>query len=147
MTILAKNRKAFHDYEILERYEAGIELLGTEVKSCRARSISLADAHVRIRNGEAWLYGVHIAQYTQGNRFNHEPRRTRKLLLHKRELRKLAQSTQNKGLTIIPLSFFLRRNLVKVEIALCRGKAQHDKREDMKRKIHQRESEEAMRGY
>ncbi|MFW5997107.1 MAG: SsrA-binding protein SmpB [Verrucomicrobiota bacterium] len=145
MTVLAKNRKAFHDYEIIERYEAGIELLGTEVKSCRARSISLADAHVRIRNGEAWLYGVHIAPYNQGNRFNHEPRRTRKLLLHKRELRKLAQSTQAKGLTIIPLSFLLRRGIVKVEIALCRGKAKHDKREEMKRKVHNKEAEDAMR--
>ena len=145
MTVLAKNRKASHDYEILERYEAGIELRGTEVKSCRARSISLADAHARIRNGEVWLYGVHIAPYKQGNINNHEPRRTRKLLLKKKQIRSLAQSTQTKGTTLIPLSIFLRKNMIKVELGLCKGKAKHDKREEMRRKIHKKEADDAIK--
>lgn len=145
MTTLAKNRKAFHEYEILERYEAGIELQGTEVKSCRARNISLADAHARVEDGEIWLHGIHIAPFTQGNRSNHEPRRARRLLLHKREIRKLHQATQTKGMTLVPLRFFLKHRRVKVEIGLCRGKAKHDKRESMKRKLFEDEARRVMR--
>ncbi|MFO7820876.1 MAG: SsrA-binding protein SmpB [Lentisphaeria bacterium] len=145
VTTLAKNRKAFHDYQVIERYEAGIELLGTEVKSSRARNISLADAHASIENGEVWLQGVHIAPFTQGNRSNHEPRRSRRLLLHKHEIRKLQQATQAKGMTLVPLKFFLKHRRVKVEIGLCRGKAKHDKRETLKRKIHDRETQQALR--
>jgi len=144
MTTLAKNRKAYHDYEILEKLETGIELQGTEVKSCRARNISLADAHARVENGEIWLHGVHIAPFKQGNRANHDPRRPRRLLLHKREIRKLHQATQAKGMTLVPLRFYLKRRRIKLEIGLGRGKARHDKRESMKLKIHEDEAKRAM---
>ncbi|MCF7853236.1 MAG: SsrA-binding protein SmpB [Candidatus Pacebacteria bacterium] len=145
MTTLAKNRKAFHDYEILEKFEAGIELQGTEVKSCRERNISLADAHARVdEDGEIWVRGVHIAPYKHGNRENHDPRRPRKLLLHKREIRDLKQATETKGMTLIPLRFYVKHRRVKVELGLCRGKARHDKRETMKRKIHEQEAKQAM---
>ena len=145
MTTLAKNRKAYHEYEILEKFEAGIELVGTEVKSCRARNISLADAHARVEDGEVWLQGVHIAPFAQGNRSNHDPRRSRKLLLHKREIRKLHQATQAKGMTLVPLRFYLKHRRVKVEIGIGRGKSKHDKRETMKRKTFEEEARRAMR--
>ncbi|MEM4248072.1 MAG: SsrA-binding protein SmpB, partial [Candidatus Nanoarchaeia archaeon] len=111
---LAQNRKAFHEFQILERFEAGIELKGTEVKSCRMRNLSFNDAHVKYENGEIFLYGVHIAPYECGNRFNHDPLRPRKLLLHKSEIRKLAQKIKEKGLTIVPLKFYIKKRNVKV---------------------------------
>ncbi|MCJ8332157.1 MAG: SsrA-binding protein SmpB, partial [Lentisphaeria bacterium] len=100
---IARNKKAYHDYEVLEKFEAGIALLGTEVKSCRNRNVQLQDAHAYIEKGEVWLVNAHIALYEQGNRHNHEPKRRRKLLLHKREIRKMKQLTDEKGLTLIPL--------------------------------------------
>lgn len=144
MTTLARNKKAYYDYEILDTFEAGIELQGTEVKSCRNHNIQLADAHARIGDGELWLQGVHIAPYEQGNRENHEPRRPRRLLVHKHEIRHLKQAIEAKGMTLVPLRFYLRRHRIKVEIGLCRGKARHDKRETLKRKIHDREAADAI---
>ena len=142
---LAVNRKVRHDYEILETLEAGIALTGTEVKSCRQRNISLSDAYARLRNGELWLVGMHIAPYSQGNRNNHPPRRDRKLLVHKRELRRLAEAVEARGLTVVPMRVYLTsRSLVKVELAVCRGKKLHDRREAMKRRIHTLEAERAI---
>ncbi|HBC86501.1 MAG TPA: SsrA-binding protein [Lentisphaeria bacterium] len=132
--ILTENRKAFHDYHILDRFEAGIELKGTEVKSCRARSISLNDAYAKAEENEIFLFNSHIAVYEHGNIFNHEPLRKRKLLLHKREIRKLVQATREKGNTIIPLKFYLKDGMVKVEIAIAKGKTHGDKRETLRKK-------------
>jgi len=143
---LARNKKARHDYEILETFEAGIQLTGTEVKSCREHNINLSEGYAKINNGELWLCNVHIAQYKQGNRYNHSVRRDRRLLVHKRELRNLLQATQAKGLTVLPLSVYLRRQHVKVELGLARGKRKHDKRETMKRRIHDQEARVAMAG-
>ncbi len=131
---LATNRKAFHDYAVIDKLEAGIQLLGTEVKSCRSRSISMADAYVKIINGEAWLFNVHIAEYTHANQFNHEPARRRRLLLHKNEILKIFQQTREKGLTVVPLKFYLSKGLVKVELGLCKGKTFSDKREVLRRR-------------
>lgn len=144
MKTLAENRKARHDYQILETFEAGIALTGTEVKSCRARNISPADAYARVENGEIWLEGVHIAQYEGGNRANHDPRRPRKLLLHKREIRRLAQALDARGLALVPLKFYLSHGRVKVQLGLGRGKKQHDKRDTMRRKQHEAEARQAM---
>ncbi len=145
MKTLATNKKAFHDYEVLEKLEAGIQLQGTEVKSCRAANISLADAHAVIKDGELWLTGVHIAPYAEGNRENHEPRRLRRLLMHKREIRRLKQEIEAKGMALIPLRFYLKNRNVKVELALGRGKAKHDKRETLKQKMDDREARRAMK--
>ena len=135
MKIVADNRKARHDYHILERIEAGIVLTGTEVKSCRAHQVSLAEAYVRPREDELWLVGAHIAPYEQGNRNNHEPKRDRKLLLHRKEIRRLAQAVEARGLTLVPLRvYFNARSKVKLEIGLCRGKQAHDKRADLRRR-------------
>ncbi len=144
MVTLARNKKAFHEYEVLEKLEAGIQLLGTEVKSCRAHNVNLAEGYARLMNGELWLCNVHIAHYKQANRFNHEVRRNRRLLVHKRELRRLYQATDAKGLTIVPLSMYLKGQKIKVELGLARGKRKHDKRETMKRKLHQQEARRAM---
>ena len=142
---LANNRKARHDYHILENYEAGIVLTGTEVKSCRARSISLSDAYVKIENNEAILYNAHIAEYDHGNRYNHQPKRPRKLLLHRREIIKLGQLTREKGLTVIPLRFYLKRGKVKVDLGVARGKQLFDKRESLKRRQDSLDAKRAMR--
>ena len=127
--VVASNRKAYHDYHIDQKYEAGIVLAGTEIKSVRAGQINLRDSYVQIRNGEAWLMSAHIAPYDHAARENHEPRRPRKLLLHKREITRLASKAQEKGFTIIPLRIYLKGNRAKVEIALAKGKRQYDKRE------------------
>ncbi len=132
--ILVTNRKAFHDYTIMDRLEAGLELRGTEVKSCRDRTISVADAYVHIKDNQAWLLNVHIAGYDHGNRFNHDTRRMRRLLLHKKEILKLTQQIREKGLTIVPLKFYLKHGRVKVEIGIAKGKNLVDKRETLKRK-------------
>lgn len=133
---IAVNRKARHDYAVLETYEAGIALTGTEVKSCRGASVNLADSYAAVSNGELKLIGVHISPYEQGNRFNHDPRRTRVLLMHKREIFKLKKNVEAKGLTLIPLAlYFGNRGKVKVELGLCRGKNTVDKREDLKKKM------------
>ncbi|WP_416675654.1 SsrA-binding protein SmpB [Egbenema bharatensis] len=146
--IIADNRQARFQYEILETYEAGIELRGTEVKSIRQGKVNLRDGYALIRNEEAWLHNVHISPHdTAGQIFNHDPRRTRKLLLHAQEIRKLIGQVEQKGLTLIPLKLFLKRGWVKVTIGLARGKKLHDKREDLKRKQANREIERAMKNY
>lgn len=145
---IAQNRKAFHDYFIKERFEAGISLLGTEVKSCRAAGVSLVDSYVAIEKGELVLLNAHIAPYLQGNRFNHEPRRKRTLLMHKREIARLKRQIEQKGLTIIPLSFYFNpRGKVKVEIGLCQGKQAHDKRDALKERMDKREMDRAMKQH
>lgn len=126
-----ENRKARHDFFIEETYEAGIELKGTEVKSLRAGKANLKDSYARIENGEAILFNMHISPFEQGNRFNHEPRRNRKLLLHKSEIFRLAGKTREKGFTLVPLRiYFNERGLAKVELGLAKGKRQYDKRRD-----------------
>jgi len=148
MKILSQNRKAYHDYEILETYEAGIALTGTEVKSCKNGQVNLRDSYIRINNGEAFLLNAHISPYEKGNYTNHEPTRTRKLLLHKREINKLAGKSQEKGLTLVPLRLYLNeRGLVKVELALAKGKALYDKREDARQKDASREIEKAFKEF
>lgn len=144
MATITQNKKARHDYEVLETVEAGIALQGTEVKSCRAGGVSLADAYARVIDGEMLLIGAHIAPYAMGNRNNHEPRRTRKLLLHRREIRRLSQAIEAKGQTLVPLRVYFVRNRVKVELGLCRGKQVHDKREAMKKKVHEMEARRAI---
>jgi SsrA-binding protein len=146
--IIADNRQARFQYEILETYEAGIELRGTEVKSIRQGKVNLRDGYALIRNEEAWLHNVHISPHdTAGQIFNHDPRRVRKLLLHAQEIRKLIGQVEQKGLTLIPLKLFLKRGWVKVTIGLARGKKLHDKREDLKRKQAKREIERVMKSY
>jgi len=143
-----RNKKAFFDYEILERYEAGIELKGSEVKSLREGKASLRDSFVRIENGEAYLFNAYIAPYSHGGLFNHEPTRKRKLLLHKSEIKRLLGKSQEKGLTIIPLRiYFNERGKVKVEIALAKGKKLYDKRETIRRREQEREARRAMKRW
>ena len=144
MSTIAQNKKARHDYAVLEKFEAGIALQGTEVKSCRAHNVSLVEAYARMIDGELWLIGAHIAPYNQGNRNNHEPRRNRKLLMHKREIVRMRQPIEAKGLTLVPLRFYLLRSKVKVELGLCRGKNVHDKRESMKKKMQAQETRRVM---
>lgn len=142
---VARNRKAFHDFHILERLEAGISLVGTEVKSLRGGHLTLTGSHVRILDGEAWLFGAQIPEYHHGNRMNHDPLRKRKLLLHAREIRKLEQAVRQQGLTIVPLEVYFQGPRVKVEIALVRGKRQADKRQDMAKRDAQRDVDRALR--
>jgi len=137
--IIATNRKARHNYFILDRFEAGIALLGTEIKSVRARQVSIAEAYVRIENNEAWLMDAHIAPYQQAGFFNHEPARPRKLLLHKKEISRLSENVSKKGVTIIPLQLYLKNGMAKVEIAVARGKKLYDKRQSIKKRDIQRE--------
>ena len=132
--MVATNRKAYHDYHVGETYEAGIALTGTEIKSVRQGMVSLRDSFARVENGEVFLYNMNVSPYDAGNRFNHEPRRTRKLLLHKSEIRKLATKTQEKGFTLIPLKVYLKGGRAKVELALAKGKRLYDKREDIKKR-------------
>ncbi len=146
MKSIAVNRKARHDYHILETFEAGIVLQGTEVKSIRAGRINLKDSYGTIREGELFLEGVHISPYESGNQFNHEPERLRKLLVHKRELRKLIGKTREKGLSLVPLKVYLNdRGIVKVEMALAQGKKRFDKRQDLAKKDAQRDMERAFK--
>ena len=125
------NRKALRDFHILERYEAGIELKGSEVKSIRAGKANISNAYARIEKGEAWLIGADIAPFEQGNRYNHEPKRNRKLLLHRRQIDELLGRAQQKGQTIVPLRLYLNRGKAKIELGLARGKQQHDRRRDI----------------
>ena len=146
--VVTDNRKARFLYEILETYEAGIQLTGTEVKSIREGKVNLQDGYALIRNGEAWLINVHISPYTTSSQyFNHDPRRTRKLLLHRQEIRKLIGKVEQQGLTLVPLKLYLKRGLVKVSLGLARGKKLHDKREDLKRRQDQRDIQRAMKNY
>ncbi len=142
--LIAQNRKARHDYAILDTYEAGIALTGTEVKSLRAGRASLVDGFATIDDGEVFLRNVHIPEYTQGSWTNHEPRRTRKLLLHRAEITRLIGKTQESGLTLVPLSLYFSEGKVKVEIALARGKRSYDKRQDLARRDADREVRRAM---
>lgn len=141
---LATNRKAFFQYEVLERAEAGIVLVGTEVKSIRAGGLEFKDAYVEPRGGEMLLVGCRIAPYSHGNLMNHSPDRARKLLLHKREIAKLGTRATERGLTILPLRAYLKNGRVKVEIGLARGKKAHDKREAIKKKDQEREARQEM---
>ena len=146
--VIADNRQARYLYEILETYEAGIQLTGTEVKSIRAGRTNLHDGYALIRNNEAWLLNVHISPYNaSGQYFNHEPRRSRKLLLHRDEIRKLIGKTEQQGLTLVPLKMYLKGGWVKVSIALGRGKKIHDKRETIKKRQDQREMRRAIKNY
>lgn len=138
------NRRARHDYHILETIEAGIELRGTEVKSLRAHRCSMNDAFAKVEDGQVILYNLHINPYEQGNRFNHDPLRPRRLLLHKNEILRLGGQTERKGMALIPLRLYFKRGHVKVELALAQGKVQYDKREDIKKREHGREIQRAI---
>lgn len=144
-TDLVSNRKAFHDYEILETYEAGMILMGSEVKSLRAHHGSLQDAYILVSDGDVILKNASIAPYAQAAMFSHEERRERKLLLHKKEIEKLAKITQDKGITIIPLSIYLKKGFIKVKIGIARGKKAYDKRSAIKEREDKRAIERAMK--
>lgn len=141
MKLVANNKKAYHDYFIDEKYEAGIALCGTEVKSLRLGKCSVKEAFVRIENGEAWIYGMNVSPYEKGNIFNKDPLRVRKLLLHKAEINKLAGKMAEKGFTLVPLQVYFTKGKVKVEIGLARGKKLYDKRHDIAKKDARRETE------
>jgi SsrA-binding protein len=142
--VIVSNRKARHDYAILDTYECGLVLVGTEVKSLREGKASLADAFATVDDGEVWLRNVHIPEYTQGTWTNHMPRRTRKLLLHRREIEKLIGKTKESGLSLVPLSMYFKDGKVKVEIALARGKKAYDKRQALAKRDAQRDISRAM---
>ncbi|MGE0440987.1 MAG: SsrA-binding protein SmpB [Gemmatimonadales bacterium] len=142
---VARNPRATHDYHILETLEAGVVLTGTEVKSLRAGKASIKEAFGVVRNGEVWLEGMHITPYEQGNRYNHPPVRSRKLLLHRREIERLIGATEQKGCTLVPLELYFRKGRAKVALALGKGKKVHDRREDLKRRIADREMSRAMK--
>jgi len=142
---VANNRKARHDYNILETYEAGISLTGTEIKSVRASKMNIKDGFVQSHNGELWLENVNIGIYNQGNQFNHDPLRNRKLLLHKKEIRKITASVQEKGITVVPLKVYLKHGFAKVLIGVAEGKRQYDKRETIKKRDQEREIRRVMK--
>lgn len=139
--LVANNKKAYHDYFIQDKYEAGIELYGTEVKSVRMGKCSIKEAFIRIEKGEVYLYGMHINPYEKGNLFNKDPLRTRKLLLHRAEIEKLGSKIAEKGFTLVPLQVYFKGSLVKVEIGLAKGKKLYDKRDDIAKKDQRREME------
>ncbi len=141
-----QNRKARHEFSILETWEAGIVLQGTEVKSLRDGKGNLTDAFARIHQGELWLYEMHISPYEQGNRYNHDPRRPRKLLMHRSELRRLVGKVEEKGLTLVPLDVHFSRGLAKVTLALARGKKLHDKRDSLRERELERDTQRALKG-
>ncbi|MEM7726453.1 MAG: SsrA-binding protein SmpB [Cyanobacteria bacterium P01_A01_bin.45] len=146
--VIADNRQARYLYHILETYEAGIELLGTEVKSIRAGKVNLQDGYASVKDGEAWLLNIHISPYNaSGQYFNHEPRRNRRLLLHRQEIRKLIGKVEQQGLTLVPLKMYLKKGWIKISIALAQGKKIYDKREDIKRRQDQRDMRRAMKNY
>lgn len=142
---LASNRKARHDYEIIDTYEAGLVLKGTEIKSIRLGKVNLQDGFISIHRGEAWLKGVHISPYEQGNIFNHDPLRTRKLLLHKKQIHKWETEAKNAGMTIVPLRVYLKDGFAKVLIGLAKGKKDYDKRESLKRKDQERQIQRVLK--
>ena len=139
--LIANNKKAYHDYFIEDKYEAGISLAGTEVKSLRMGKCSVKESFIRVEKGEVFIYGMHISPYEKGNIFNKDPLRTRKLLLHRHEIHKIAGKMAEKGYTVVPLQVYFRGSLVKVEIALARGRKLYDKRQDIAKKDMRRESE------
>jgi SsrA-binding protein len=136
---IARNKRARHDYQILETWEAGLVLTGTEVKSLRNGKATLTDAYGIVKDGEVWLLNLHISPYEQGNQFNHEPERTRKLLLHRREIKRLIGAVERQGLTLIPLDLYFKHGIAKVTMALGKGKQLHDKRESAKERDAERE--------
>ncbi len=142
---IAVNRKARHEFSIEETFEAGLVLTGTEIKSVRANKVNLGDAYARVERGEAWLIGANIAPWETGNRYNHEAKRRRKLLLHRAEIRKLIGKTVEKGMTLVPTRMYFRNGFVKVTIALAKGKKAHDKRETVKRREAERETRAAIK--
>ena len=144
---IARNAKAFHDYFVEERYEAGVVLAGTEVKSIRQGGVNLKDSWCQVKDGELWLYGVHISPYEKGNIFNKDPRRTRKLLMHRREIWKLQMAVQRDGLTMVPLSLYFKDSKVKVEIGVCRGKKLYDKRSSAAERDAKRAMDRAVKSY
>ena len=139
--LIANNKKAYHDYFIEDKYEAGIELYGTEIKSLRMGKCSVKESYIRIENGEVFIVGMHISPYEKGNIFNRDPLRTRKLLLHRQEIRKLGGKLTEQGYTIVPLQVYFKGSLVKVEIGLAKGKKLYDKRQDIAKKDARREAE------
>lgn len=142
---VTENRKARHDYHIIESFEAGLVLTGTEVKSLRAGRANLQDSYARVDNAELLLYNMHISPYDQGNQFNHEPKRTRKLLMHKTEIMRLLGKTREKGLALIPLKVYFKNGIAKVELALARGKKLYDRREDVAARDARREMDRAVK--
>ncbi|MDN4072172.1 MULTISPECIES: SsrA-binding protein SmpB [Fictibacillus] len=143
--LVAQNKKARHDYHIEETFEAGIVLQGTEIKAIRAGRINLKDSFARVQNGELFLHNMHVSPYEQGNRYNHDPLRTRKLLLHRKEINRLLGSTKEQGYSIVPLKLYLKNGFAKVLIGLAKGKKNYDKRQDLKKKDAKREIERAFR--
>lgn len=143
LKVLASNRKAYHDYSIDETYEAGVALTGTEIKSVRAGSLNLRDSYAQVRNGELWLMNVHVAPYEPASRQNVDPYRDRKLLMHRKEILRLFSRVQEKGLTLIPLRVYLKKNRAKVELGLGRGKKQYDKRDAIAKRESEREMQRA----
>jgi len=142
--VIAQNRKARHDYVVLDTLECGLVLRGSEVKSLRRGQCSLQEAHGRVRDSEVWLVGCDIPEYTEANQFNHDPRRPRKLLLHRREINKFAAQAYEKGLTLVPLKMYFKRGVAKVLLGICRGRQKHDKREKMKKAQDRREIRQQM---
>jgi SsrA-binding protein len=145
--LICQNKKAWHNYFIEDKYEAGVSLLGTEVKSLREGKANLGDSYGKIKNGEIFLVDAHINPYTHGNRFNPDPLRTRKLLLHKREIRRLIGKVQEKGFTLIPLRLYFSNGKAKVELGLAKGKKLYDKRETLKKKTMERDMERGRKGF
>lgn len=147
MKIIAKNKKANHDYFLLDRYEAGIELKGTEIKSIRLGNVNLKDSFVKIKNNEVFVENMHISPYEQGNIFNHEAKRNRKLLLHKKEILKISHKLKEGGLTVVPTQLYFSGSKAKLEIAIARGKKLYDKRNDLKEKAAKRDIERSLKNY
>lgn len=141
MKLVANNKKAYHDYFVDKKYEAGLVLHGTEVKSLRMGKCSIKESFIRIENGEVWVYGMHISPYEMGNIFNKDPLRPKKLLMHKSEINKLLGKIKEKGITLVPLSVYFKDGRAKIEIGLCRGKKLYDKRQDIAKKDQKREAE------
>jgi SsrA-binding protein len=144
--LIARNKKAYHDYHVLDEIEAGIVLLGTEVKAIREHRVNLKDSFARVQGGEVWLENCHIGAYEHGNRENHAPRRRRKLLLHRREINKILGKAKQKGLTLVPLALYFKNGKAKVRLALARGKKTYDKREAKRKKIVEREIQAQLKG-
>ncbi len=138
--LIANNKKAFHDYFVIEKFETGIELVGTEVKSLRMGKCSIKEAFVRVKDGQVYIYGMNISPYEKGNIFNRDPLRIRRLLLHRSEIRKIDAQVAQQGYTLVPLQVYFKGSLVKVEIGLCKGKKLYDKREDIAKKDQKREA-------
>ena len=145
--VISTNRKAFHDFLIYEKYVAGLVLVGTEIKSIRKGAVNLKDSFAKIEKGEIFLYNCHISKYEQGNRYNHEPERVRKLLLNKKEILKMEGKIKKEGYTIVPLESFLSRGYAKLEIGLAKGKKLYDKREDLTKKTQNRDIQRKLKNY